>query len=162
SGQTAPSLERNAGAVGAGTVDGRGAAGLGFHQEEERVTAWTVLATYRGDAGCFEPLPAQPHRRGRLPVDLPVTGRWLVGVVVPDAWPPVTDPSFEINVTYGELDCIQIRFKLEQCVTVYVHKTDDEHQPLAGWTIIAPPGPNDPFNEPQEEVTDENGIATFH
>lgn len=162
SGNTAPSLQTKGGAVEAVALDVLCVDGLVINHEEEPMSGWTVIATYVGDDGFFEPLTAESNRRGQFHFDLPTTGRWLFEVVVPDAWAPVTDPSFEINVTYGELDCIQIRFKLEQFVTVYVHKIDDEHQPLAGWTIIATPGPNDPFNEPQEEVTDENGIATFH
>lgn len=64
-------------------------------------------------------------------------------------------------MTYGSNECVNVRFKVEQFVTVVVIKLDEDHNPLADWVIIATPGPGNLFAEEQRETTDENGIATF-
>ncbi len=158
---TAPSVQADGRSVEAVALDRLCVDGLVINHEENPLRGWIVTASYAGDDGVFEPMTTESGRNGQFHFDLPAPGRWLFSVTVPEAWSPVTAPSFEVNVTYGATDCLNILFKLREVVTVYVHKIDDAHQPLAGWTIIATPGPGNPFDTPQTAVTNNLGIATF-
>ncbi|MCC6455532.1 MAG: LysM peptidoglycan-binding domain-containing protein [Caldilineaceae bacterium] len=135
--------------------------GLVINHQERPLEGWTVTASYVGTDGTAEPQTAVSDKNGTFHFDLPVPGRWLFSIAIPSDWKAVTDASFEVNVAYGSSDCVDIRFKVEQEITVIVLKIDDDHHPLEGWTIIATPGPGNPFNDVHTAVTDAEGKATF-
>lgn len=160
--EPAPSIQKGGGVVEATVLDVLCVTGEVINHQEQPQEGWTVTATYVGDEGSYAPMSAVSNDKGRFRFDLPATGRWSFAINNPDGWSPITPLTFEVNVTYGSTNCLNIRFKLEQLITVYVHKIDDQHQPLVGWIITATPGPDNLFAEPVTAVTDENGIATFN
>lgn len=159
----APTVQATGRSVEAVALDKLCVDGTVIDHQERPMQGWTVTATYMGDEGSYAPMTNVSNKNGRFHFDLPATGRWAFAVDVPESWEPITDPIFEVNVTYGNTEsCVQIRFKLEQLIEVIVIKIDDKHQPLAGWPVTAIPGDDNPFAEPVTEVTDEEGIARFY
>lgn len=135
--------------------------GLVINHQEQPLSGWTITATYVGAEGPADPQIDVSGGKGKFSFDLPAPGRWLFSLSLPSDWVALTDASFETDIVYGSTDCIRIRFKVEQQIEVIVIKIDDDHHPLVGWTIIATPGPGNTFSEIHEEVTDEEGRATF-
>lgn len=135
--------------------------GLVINHQEQPLRDWTVTASYLGNGDTAPPQTVVTNRNGEFSFELPVPGRWLFTLALPSDWIAVTDASFEVDIAYGSTDCVSVRFKVQQEIEVIVIKIDDDHTPLVGWTIIATPGPDNPFNEIYREETDEDGRATF-
>lgn len=149
------------GALPATVVDLLCVDGLVINHQEQPLGGWTVTASYVGEGGTATPQTAVSGDNGEFHFDLPVTGRWLFTLAIPSDWKAVTQSSFDVDVAYGSTECLQIRFKVEQEITITVLKIDDDHNPLEGWTIIATPGQGNTFSEVQRAVTDADGYATF-
>lgn len=132
--------------------------GLVINHQEQPLSGWTVAAS-NSDTGASQTMVSADD--GTVHFELGETGTWRFSIEVPAGWVALTDASFDVVVAYGNDDCLNIRFKVEQRIEVIVLKIDDEHTPLAGWTIVATPGPDNPFNRVYKAVTDENGRATF-
>ena len=135
--------------------------GLVINHQEQPLGGWSVTATYVEPGGAATSLTAVSDESGKFHFDLGEVGRWQFKIAMPASWRAVTDASFEVNVAYGSAHCLDIRFKVEQTVEVIVLKIDDDHTPLANWTIIATPGNNNPYNKVHKAVTDADGRATF-
>jgi hypothetical protein len=135
--------------------------GLVINHQEQPLEGWDITAGYVGGNGTAAPMTATSDKDGKFHFDLETPGLWQFAIDIPGDWRALTDASFVVEVGYGLAHCLDIRFKVEQRVEVVVLKIDDEHVPLAGWTIIATPGNDNPFNRVLREVTDENGRATF-
>jgi hypothetical protein len=131
--------------------------GLVINHQEEPLSGWTVTAS--NDTGASQTMVS--NNNGKVHFDLGETGTWNFSIELPPGWVALTDASFDVNVTYGNADCLDIRFKVELRIEVVVLKIDDDHIPLAGWTIVATPGQDNPFARVYKAVTDENGRATF-
>jgi hypothetical protein len=135
--------------------------GTVINHAEEPLADWTVQATYEGTEGDFPAQTTTTDDEGRFRFILPGPGRWAFEVEMLDGWEEVTADSLAVRVVYGSPACIDIRFKVRRLVMVRVHKIDDVHTPLAGWTITATPGPGNTFASVQTAVTDADGIAYF-
>ena len=70
-------------------------------------------------------------------------------------WRPVEPYTTIVKVDFGndKDDCVRIRFKLKEIVSVGVLKIDADHNPLGDWTIYATPAKGNYFAEEQDEVT---------
>ena len=88
-------------------------------------------------------------------------GDWEVAITAQPGWEPV--PPYElVNIVRLDMNaknCAVVRFKLRYPVQVFVYKIDDNHQPLADWTIRAEPAYGNWFASPIEGVTDDSGLA---
>ena len=135
--------------------------GTVINHAEEPMEGWTVTATYEGVNGSYAPITTESDASGRFSFDLPGPGRWRIEVMFQDPWESVTSPSMAVHVGFGNMDCVEIRFKLRELVEVIVIKIDDEHVPQAGWTILATPDSGNTFAAVQTSVTDQNGEAAF-
>jgi LysM repeat protein len=83
-------------------------------------------------------------------------GTWTMRVIVPDSWKSITPSEFKIELSYGQIGCYQVRFKLQPLGCVIVKKTDAEGKPVPEWPITIS-GPIDPG----AGITDENGGIVF-
>jgi hypothetical protein len=80
-------------------------------------------------------------------------------------WEGVTPTAMSVYFDSDQQDCVRIRFKLREIVSVGVLKIDAEHNPLADWTIVATPAKGNYFAQEQEEVTvsgEYTGTAVFY
>jgi hypothetical protein len=100
--------------------------------------------------------------KGDPPLGLP-PGVWEVSLTLPQNWEPVLPygTSFEVNLGYGNKDCVEVRFKVKRPVPVEVLKIDDNHVPLADWVIRAAPASDNWFASPITAATDISGTANF-
>ena len=135
--------------------------GMVINHAEQPLARWTVTAEYEGVNGEYETLTDETNSRGQFEFELPGPGRWALEVDEREGWEGVTTTRLAVYVGYGHTDCIEVRFKLRELITVVVLKIDEEHTPQPGWTITATPGHGNTFGAPQTEVTDENGEASF-
>ncbi len=135
--------------------------GVVINHQEEPLSDWVVTATYVEPNGTIEPKTDVSNDSGKFYFKLDEPGRWQFSIEIPESWQAVTDATFTVDMGYGSVDCLDIRFKVQQVVEVIVLKIDDDHTPLSGWTIVATPGKNNPFNRVYKAVTDADGRATF-
>jgi hypothetical protein len=163
--QTATASAAPASAAGSGdqvssviALDALCVNGLVINHQEKPLSGWTVTAI-SDNTGTTQSMVSD--KNGEVHFELDEIGLWHFAIDIPEGWVALTDDSFDVEVTYGNADCLNIRFKVEQRIEVIVIKIDDDHTPLKGWTIIATPGPDNPYNKVHKAVTDENGRATF-
>jgi hypothetical protein len=135
--------------------------GIVIDHQEKALSGWTVTATYIGTDVQPAPQTSVSNADGQIYFALPNPGHWLFSLAVPPDWIALTPDKFDVNVQYGQTLCEQIRFKVQQQITVIVYKIDEQHTPLAGWTIIATPGKDNTFSEVHQGVTDAQGVVTF-
>jgi hypothetical protein len=138
--------------------------GMVIDHAEKPSGGWTVTAIKYRDDGTLDTstsMDAVTDDQGRFRFDNLSAGLWNFSIHTRAGWEPVTADSFNIHLRYGEFDCKTIRFKMRQPVTVNVIKIDANHQPLPDWTIHAHPAPGNFFASPQQEKTNELGVAIF-
>ncbi len=138
--------------------------GAVIDHEERPSTGWTITAMAYDASGMLDPTTARKVEtdvHGTFIFDNLPPGLWNFTISAREGWEPVTADSFDVPIAYGNRDCQVIRFKMRRVVIVRVLKIDTDHNPLAGWTIRARPGPGNFFALPKEAVTGEDGIATF-
>lgn len=144
-----------------------------INHTEQPSADWTITAVmYDPDTGLLDPGTAVDVETinvddsdvgplGSFKFDDLEVGKWNFSIGTKVGWSPVTPASFDISLPYGHADCVTIRFKMRQDVTVNVLKIDTNHTPLAGYIIKASPGAGNFFASPVEMTTDNNGMAVF-
>lgn len=136
------------------------------HAEQSLGIDWEIVATPYTD-GSLDPTAAvtvTTNVDGEFLFGDGLTpGQWQFSITIddPDAWEPITPAVFNVELSAGEAACTVIRFKLRRIIPVDVLKVDDNYVPLAGWTIIARPGPGNFYALPTTVETGDDGTAHF-
>lgn len=136
-------------------------AGTVINHAEVPLEGWTVTATYEGVNGSHSALTTVTDANGEFSFELPGPGRWGLEIESRDRWEGVTATKLAVHVGFGNLDCVDVRFKMRELVRVIIIKIDDNHEPQAGWTMTATPGGGNTFADVQTAVTDDTGTATM-
>jgi len=133
-----------------------------INHAEEPLEGWTVTATYEGVNGSYPAMTATSDENGEFSFDLPGAGRWGLEIESRDGWEGVTATKLAVHVGYGNLDCVDVRFKVRELVLVVILKIDDAHVPQADWIMTATPGEGNTFAAVESQVTDSTGIAEMY
>ena len=126
--------------------------------------AWQVTATLLPGGPSYQTTldNGKFEFKGDAPLGLS-PGVWEVSLTLPQYWEPVLPygTSFQVNLDYGNKECVEVRFKVKRPVAVEVLKIDDNHVPLADWVIHATPASDNWFASPITAATDISGTANF-
>lgn len=113
---------------------------------------WGVTATPIDPTG--QVLSTTTDEDGAFKFEGLTPGKWQITLALQPGWemvPPYTD-SFTVDLSYGKKHCTEVRFKIRRPVDVIACKIDDNHNPLADWTIRAEPAPGNWFASPIEQT----------